>query len=431
TNTIHAALSVFDDLPPAHRMLAEYYKQQHAAAETARNESAVARNATLLAMHDAGSFAAYLKGDGALTLVTDPPNAQATLYRYESVERRFIPSRPMGLGSTPIVEHALPMGSYLVKLTSPGRAPVDYPVFIERELHWDGIRPGGTQAYPILLPKVDELGPNERYVPAGWFWSGGDSSARNGLPGRRLWLDGFVTPRDPVTVGEYLLYLNGLVDEGRGEEAAAAVPPVPAWESLEESPDREFGFSREASGRYKFEGGEEKLSLPVAWVSWYQAKDYSTWLAAHDGKPWRLMQEMQHEKASRGVDARYFPWGNQFDATFCAMRDSHAGAGRVMRFQVNEFPLDESPYGVRGCAGNTFAWCEDAYSPTGPDIRGDIPYPPDPAALQGPGAGGAHRIMRGGSYRDSEAYCRTSFRDCPPAICHYDQIGFRVARLLT
>jgi serine/threonine-protein kinase len=429
-NTVHAALSLSDDLAPAHQMLAEHYKERHALAEAARDETAVVRYETLLEVHDNGQFAVYLKGDGALTLVTDPPGAQATLYRFEPVERRLIPHPAGELGQTPVRAHSLPMGSYLVRLSHPERAPVDYPVYIERELHWDGIRPGDADSFPIYLPWAGELRDGERCIPAGWFWSGGDPKARNGLPGRRLWLDGFVTPRDPVTMGEYLIYLNDLVANGRQEEAAAALPEIPKWESTEESSDREFGFSRDASGRFVFDGGEERYNLPIAWVSWYQAKAYSDWLAAEEKLPWRLMQEMEHEKASRGVDGRYFPWGNHFDATFCAMRDSHPGAGRVMRFTVADFPLDVSPYGVRGCAGNTFAWCEDAYSPVGPEIRNGIPFPPDPAGLRGPGAGGAHRIMRGGSYRDGEAYCRTSFRDCPPAICHYDQIGFRVARSL-
>jgi len=429
-NTVHAALTLADDLAPAHDILADYYKERHAAAEAARDRAAVVRYETLLRVHDSGRFASYLRGDGALTLVTDPPGAHVALFRFEEIERRMVPQFAGELGFTPIRKRSMPMGSYLVKLSHPGRVTVDYPVFIERELHWDGVRPGGSNPFPVYLPHPADLREDECYIPAGWFWSGGDPKARNSLPARRLWLDAFLVPRFPVTIAEYLAMLNDLAAAGREDEAAAALPLMPEYEERVKAAERDFGFSRDASGRYVFEGGDERLRLPMVLLSWHQARAYAEWRARHERLSWHLIQEMEHEKAGRGADGRAFPWGNYLDPTFCMMRDSRAGAVRALRCTVDEYPLDESPYGVRGLSGNTHSWCEDAYSPSGPEIVKSIPRPPDPATLKGPGGGGVHRLVRGGSYRDPETYCRMAFRDSPPAMFRVNNIGFRVARFL-
>ena len=58
---------------------------------------------------------------------------------------------------------------------------------------------------------------------------------------------------------------------------------------------------------------------------------------------------------ARGVDRRLFPWGDGFDATFCRMRDSVEGISSTTFFHSH--PVDESPYGVRGMAGNACTWC--------------------------------------------------------------------------
>ena len=39
------------------------------------------------------------------------------------------------------------------------------------------------------------------------------------------------------------------------------------------------------------------------------------------------------------------------------MRDSHPRRPRI--HEVDTFPVDESPYGVRGLAGNVRDWCAD------------------------------------------------------------------------
>ncbi len=428
TQLARAALTHAGDLEAADEMLAEYYHDQHAKAELARDPDATAQFEILLRDHDHSRYADYLKGEGKLSILTDPPGAAAVLYRYEEQHRVLVPVFYADLGTTPICEYILPMGSYVVQLSHPGRQNVTYPVFIERQRQWDGVRPGTDLSHPVYLPATGELGPQDCYVPPGWFWSGGDAQARNVLPAQRLWLDGFVMRRFHVTVADYMEFLNDLVRQGREEEAAAHTPPTHEWEKKDATSSlKDVGVEKDASGKYIFTGSEEQLRWPQALVNWTSAKAYADWLSARENLPWRLPTEMEYEKAARGADGRFFPWGNFLDPTFCCMRLSHTDK-RALRVSVDLFPMNESPYGVRGLSGNVYSWCEDSFNPKGPTVIDGIPYPPDPAKLTGPGAGGGHRIVRGGSWRDPEWNCRAAFRDSPPAHLRDSILGFRVLR---
>lgn len=164
--TLRSALTYVPELPEAHDRLADHYRARHAAAEIARDRGATVEYETLLRAHDRGRHAAWLQGDGALTLHTDPPGAEARLHRYVERERRLVPEFVRSLGLTPIDEVTLPAGSWLVTLHLPDRPVVYYPVAIGRLQHWDGAPPGAPPPLPVALPLA--LPPDDVYVPAGW-----------------------------------------------------------------------------------------------------------------------------------------------------------------------------------------------------------------------------------------------------------------------
>jgi serine/threonine-protein kinase len=113
--------------------------------------------------------------------------------------------------------------------------------------------------------------------------------------------------------------------------------------------------------RADVDGDVWQPAWPVFNADWHGAVAFAAWTAARTGQPWRLPTADEVEKAARGVDGRFYPWGDRFDASWCCMRDSHPG--RPEPANVTDFPLDESPYGVRGLAGNVRAWCADGPSP--------------------------------------------------------------------
>lgn len=364
---VHGSLSVDPDLPEAHARLADHYRARLSEAELERRDEDAARAEELLRIHDRGAHAAFLRGDGRLSLVTDPPGAEVFVDRYVLQERRLVAVPEGALGRTPLVEAPLKRGSYLLRIRAPGRADVRYPVLIERDGHWDGRAPGGEAPYPIVLPKAGELGPDDIYVPAGWCWIGGDAATPDSLPGRRIWIDGFILNRFPVTTAEYLDFLNDLVARGREPEAIVACPK--AQRSLAQGGD-EPAFLRDDAGSFILppdrEGMRWRPDWPVVLVDWYGAMAYAGWLAQRTGRPFRLPDELEREKATRGVDGRLLPWGYAVEPTFAQVVDS--SPDEPSREGVGGHPFDESPYGVRGLAGNTRDWCANVWRHEGPRL---------------------------------------------------------------
>ena len=422
---IHGALSVEPSLPEAHAALADHYRDRLLEAERAARVEDAGRFEVLLRAHDRGRHTALLRGEGALSLLTDPPGASVSLYRYVPERRRLVPNDVGEIGPTPIVERTLERGSYLCVIRAEGRAEVRYPVMIERGAHWSSAAPGDTSPYPIALPRSEELGLDDVYVPAGFCWIGGDPAAMDSLPARRIWIDAFVIRRFPVTNREYLEFLNALIEEGREEEALAACPRDPV--SLSGAADARAGkliYARDSASRFLL-GGEEfgrrwREDWPVALVDWHGASAYARWLAVRTGRPWRLPSELEREKAARGVDARLFPWGDHPDATFARTVESDS---LPMRVEVTAYPLDESPYGARGLAGNMRDYCLETWRQEGPPVReGRLALEPaDPSDPD-------FRGVRGGAWTSplERARAATRFGNLP--MDRRESIGIRLAR---
>ncbi|HND00412.1 MAG TPA: SUMF1/EgtB/PvdO family nonheme iron enzyme, partial [Myxococcota bacterium] len=331
----------------------------------------------------------YLRGRGTLDLLTEPADAEVEVCRLEARGRRLVPAASVWGGRGPIAGLDLPIGSYLLTLRATGRAPVKYPVFIGRDQCWSLTPPGEEAPFPVYLPMEHELSPDERYVPAGWTWLGGDPQAPRTLPLTKVWVPGFVIKAAPVSNQDYLGFLNDLVAQGRREEADLHAPCWGAVGSQEGQPL----FPKRMDGSFDLgpdpQGAPVPPRHPVTWLRWSSAMAYAQWRQAGTGQPWRLPGDLEREKAARGVDRRTYPWGDTFDASWCNMSQSHAGNPRPV--DVDQPEGDVSVYGVRGLAGNCVEWCADPF-------REDWP---EPVAPHEPGLNAdpsVARVLRGGGY---------------------------------
>ena len=138
---------------------------------------------------------------------------------------------------------------------------------------------------------------------------------------------------------------------------------------------------------------------PVVMVSHDDANTYAAWLSAETGRTWRLATELEWEKAARGPDGRFFPWGDTFDP---ALLNSH-DAGPFDTLPVGSFPAGASPYGLLDAAGMVFEWTASPGNP-------------------------GRFLVKGGSWDDSGCgICRSAARHGRPADIKHILVGFRLA----
>jgi serine/threonine-protein kinase len=168
-----------------------------------------------------------------------------------------------------------------------------------------------------------------------------------------------------------------------------------------ERPPANQGYSLPATGP---SGEPWHPRWPVFGISWYDATAYTAWASTESGVTYRLPREQEIEKAARGVDGRFYPWGDGFDRTLCKMGDSRRGPPEPE--PVGAFPNDVSIYGVRDLGGSMRDWC------------GDLSFDGDTTL----------RPVRGGSWNYDPRFCRAATRlgRAPSRIFAYN--GFRLAR---
>ncbi|MFT5129054.1 MAG: hypothetical protein ACI8W8_002674, partial [Rhodothermales bacterium] len=144
---------------------------------------------------------------------------------------------------------------------------------------------------------------------------------------------------------------------------------------------------------------------PVSHVSWLDAKAYCRWLRKVSKEYYSLPSEMEWEKAARGIDGRYFPWGDDAPSPDLACYQGEIAYENTV--PIGSFPENRSPHGVMDMIGNVWEFCLDA-----------IDDPRDP------------HILRGGSWCNGAEYANCLARTFTyPPEKRIDFGGFRVIYL--
>jgi formylglycine-generating enzyme required for sulfatase activity len=168
---------------------------------------------------------------------------------------------------------------------------------------------------------------------------------------------------------------------------------------------------------------------------------YCARLSAATGLSFTLPTEAQWEYAARAgtatalhygdTAADFTAWANVADRSLTCLYQGSAGVINLqplpaeMRFDdaaIGTAPVGSyqvNPWGLYDMHGNAAEWTRSAYRPypcDAADGRDDIHSP----------ASTERRVVRGGSFTDRPARCRSSFRLAYPAWQPVHNVGFRV-----
>lgn len=354
TSLLEAAISAEPENASARTALADLWRGRLDDAERRGDAADVDLAQTMVRRYDDGRLAAYVSGDGSLTLDADRAGAEVLLVRFEDTDGILVPGPERSLGKTPLPATRLPMGSYLVTLRHARFPDVRYPVHITRNREWTG---------RVTFRTRDEIGDGFVHVPGGPFVCG------EGRATRTAEVADFAIQAHPVTNADYLEFLRGIEADEGAEAAARRIPGTAAdgpfigrgadgaWSVLPVIVD---GPSRE---RWTAEFGADFANrIPVIGVSYEDAAAYCSWRSRTTGREWRLPTEEEFEKAARGVDGRRFPWGELEDASLGKCRDSRSEAAQPE--PVGTFPTATSVYGMVDATGNAWQWTSSWFDAT-------------------------------------------------------------------
>ena len=405
----------------AHRGLAKLYWQRARMASEERRKATEVYYEALVAQHDDGTFLSLLRAPAELSVISNPIGAEVVAHRYEEHHRVLVPGPPIPLGTTPVIKKQLEPGSYLLILRKPGYADVRYPLQLPR---------GASERAEVNLYTPQEIGPGFVYVPGSKVIIGGDPDAIDPLPRQEIYVPDFAIRMFPVTMREYCAFLDELE---RGEGPAAALRRAPRDRVSEGMVVRKGASGRwepdpvmiEGEARELFPEGEgHEWRVPAHLVDWYDAVAFCRYLSQREGVEIRLPTEVEWEKAARGADGRFFPWGDHFDPSFCLMRASRPYPPQPE--PIGTFPVDESPYGVRDMAGGMREWVGDIF---GEFTAEELLREPEPDATAERGQS-SMRQVRSGSWNADRSWSRAASRGGQFALVRGTGLGFRVAKTL-
>lgn len=219
--------------------------------------------------------------------------------------------------------------------------------------------------------------PETIYIPSGSFWMGsetGDGIPNHETPQHEVSLAAYRIGKYPVTNSQYEEFVN---------QSGKHVLSSMGW-----------------NGQRVPLGNE---NYPVAGVTWYDALAYCLWLSEKTGRKYSLPNEAQWEKACRGGNNNFYPWGNEFNSERC-------NQGRENISMVDAYPA-QNEYGCFDLVGNIRQWTCTLWGEKriAPDLKFAYPWKDDRrndlnASRQ------VRRVVRGSSIKDDIVFLRCGVR---------------------
>ena len=227
------------------------------------------------------------------------------------------------------------------------------------------------------------------------------------IPQRRVRLTEYLIGKYPVTLAQFAAFAKASGYRTTAEQKGSAYTWTSSkWEEVDGADWRHPRGPRSDV--------RQKSDHPVTVVSRADAQAFCEWAGRAAGRAVRLPTEAEWEKAARGTDGRFYPWGDQPpDASRCNFNMSIIDTTPVGRYS----PAGDSPCGCADMAGNVCEWVADWYAA---DYYDHSPEqnPPGPAS-------GQYCVVRGGSWYYNLNYVRSASRGRDDPSDTFSDIGFR------
>ncbi len=249
--------------------------------------------------------------------------------------------------------------------------------------------------------KDGQEGPEMVYLPGGIFNMGDGQGigSNDEKPVHEVTLDHFALGKYPVTVGEYLRFV-----EAAGEHQ-------PEW--MEEG--GKYNVKTGTEDHYKRIG--ESLTdehCPITGISWEDAVAYCEWLSEQTGAGYVLPTEAEWEYACRaGSDSAYFFGDDE------KLLEEYAWY--LNNSESKMHPSGEkkaNAWGLHDMHGNVWEWVYDWYGKYSKDVQTN-PTGPETGLL---------RVIHGGGWGSDAGNCRSAFRRRNAPGFRNRGLGFRLAR---
>ena len=232
-------------------------------------------------------------------------------------------------------------------------------------------------------------------VESGTFSQGSTNGDEDEQPEHSVTLNSFFISEHEVTNQEFANFLNNygnyIVQSGE-------------YEGQHMLDKNNITQLTESGGTWSVVSGYE--NYPMVYVSWYGAYTYCQYY------DYRLPTESEWEYAAKGgsLSEEYTYSGSNTCGNVAWFSDNASSSNTVKQKTENELVIYDM-------SGNVWEWCNDWY---GADYYAES----SSSNPTGP-AGGAYRIIRGGSWNNAENSCRNAERGRLEAYQRNNMTGFR------
>jgi formylglycine-generating enzyme required for sulfatase activity/predicted Ser/Thr protein kinase len=167
------------------------------------------------------------------------------------------------------------------------------------------------------------------------------------------------------------------------------------------------------------------LQLPIESVSWNEAKAFCDKLAERTNKAYSLPSEAQWEYACRANTKTPFYFGQKISADLAnydasSYYDTYGVRGKERKTTTNVGTFLPNSFGLYDLYGNVWEWCLDTWHQ---NYNG---APKDGSAWVEK-TNNNYRMVRGSSWKDYAASCRSAHRNKSAPETKANNIGFRIA----